>query len=144
MEERFEEETQKMKRDRENLAIQLQQEKEQAVKHANEEKDEMAAKLEREKASLVNEISLIQKERDEQLLMAENEKQEALHVAANEKSTLLEKLKSNEENLAACNLEMDRLKRQSFSRTEQDKVYSVQNLWPCLHGGRLALAEGLP
>ena len=111
-----------MKREKETIITQLQQEKEAVLQRANEEKDELAGKLERERANLVNEIALIQKERDEQLLMAENEKQEELHVAANEKSTLFEKLKSHEESLAASNMENDRLKRESFTRAEQDKV----------------------
>jgi cation transport regulator ChaC len=124
-EERLEEERAQMKREKETIITQLQQEKEAVLKRANEEKDELASKLERERANLVNEIALIQKERDEQLLMAENEKQEELHVAANEKSTLFEKLKSHEESLAATNIENDRLKRESFTRAEQDKVRTV-------------------
>ena len=118
-----------MKREKENIIAQLQQEKESVLRRSNEEKDELASKLERERANLVNEIALIQKERDEQLLMAENEKQEELHVAANEKSVLLEKLKCCEETLAASNMENDRLKRESFTRTEQDKVWTIYLLF---------------
>lgn len=121
-EERLEEERSQLKREKENIIAQLQQEKAAVLQRANEEKDELVSKLERERANLVHEIALIQKERDEQLIMAESEKQEELHVAANEKSTLLEKLKNCEESLAASNMEIDKLKRQSFTRSEQDKV----------------------
>ena len=79
-------------------------------------------RLEREKAILVNEVALVQKERDDQLLMAENEKQEALHVAANEKGALLEKLNKTQNDLENANVEIDRVKRDAFSRAEQDKV----------------------
>ena len=82
-------------------------------------------RLEREKAILVNEVALVQKERDDQLLMAENEKQEALHAAANEKGSLLDRLNKTQNDLENANVEIDRIKRDAFSRAEQDKVLSV-------------------
>lgn len=84
--------------------------------------DRFAFRLEREKAILVNEVALVQKERDDHLLMAENEKQEALHAAANEKGTLLERLNKTQNDLENANVEIDRIKRDAFSRAEQDKV----------------------
>ena len=65
---------------------------------------------------------MVQKERDEQLLMAENEKQEALHAAANEKAALVERMTKTQNNLANANVEIDRIKREAFSKAEQDKV----------------------
>ena len=82
-------------------------------------------RLEREKAILVNEVALVQKERDDQLLMAENEKQEALHAAANEKGSLLDRLNKTQNDLENASVEIDRVKRDAFSRAEQDKVLSV-------------------
>ena len=82
-------------------------------------------RLEREKAILVNEVALVQKERDDQLLMAENEKQEALHAAANEKGSLLDRLNKTQNDLENASVEIDRIKRDAFSRAEQDKVMSV-------------------
>ena len=82
-------------------------------------------RLEREKAILVNEVALVQKERDDQLLMAENEKQEALHAAANEKGSLLDRLNKTQNDLENASVEIDRIKRDAFSRAEQDKVLSV-------------------
>ena len=79
-------------------------------------------RLEREKAILVNEVALVQKERDDQLLMAENEKQEALHAAHNEKGTMLERLNKTQNDLENAHVEIDRVKREAFSRAEQDKV----------------------
>lgn len=79
--------------------------------------------MEREKAILVNEVALVQKERDDQLLMAENEKQEALHAAANEKGSMLDKLNKTQNDLENAQVEIDRIKREAFSRAEQDKVY---------------------
>lgn len=84
--------------------------------------DRFAFRLEREKAILVNEVALVQKERDDHLLMAENEKQEVLHAAANEKGTLLERLNKTQNDLENANVEIDRIKRDAFSRAEQDKV----------------------
>lgn len=83
------------------------------------------SRLEREKAILVNEVALVQKERDDQLLMAENEKQEALHAAANEKGSLLDRLNKTQNDLENASVEIDRIKRDAFSRAEQDKVMSV-------------------
>lgn len=83
------------------------------------------SRLEREKAILVNEVALVQKERDDQLLMAENEKQEALHAAANEKGSLLDRLNKTQNDLENASVEIDRVKRDAFSRAEQDKVLSV-------------------
>lgn len=82
-------------------------------------------RLERDKAILVNEVALVQKERDDQLLMAENEKQEALHAAANEKGSLLDRLNKTQNDLENASVEIDRVKRDAFSRAEQDKVLSV-------------------
>lgn len=65
---------------------------------------------------------MVQKERDDQLLMAENEKQEALHLAANEKGTLLDKLNKAHGEVENAHVEIDRIKRDAFSRAEQDKV----------------------
>ena len=79
-------------------------------------------RMEREKAILVNEVALVQKERDDQLLMAENEKQEALHAAANEKGSMLDKLNKTQNDLENAQVEIDRIKREAFSRAEQDKV----------------------
>lgn len=95
-------------------------------------------RLEREKAILVNEVALVQKERDDQLLMAENEKQEALHAAANEKGTMLEKLNKTQNDLENAHVEIDRVKREAFSRAEQDKVLSV-----CLDYQAYCLSEPL-
>lgn len=78
--------------------------------------------MEREKAILVNEVALVQKERDDQLLMAENEKQEALHAAANDKAGMLDKLNKTQNDLENASVEIDRVKREAFSRAEQDKV----------------------
>lgn len=85
-------------------------------------RDVYCFRLEREKAILVNEVALVQKERDDQLLMAENEKQEALHLAANEKGTLLDKLNKAHGEVENAHVEIDRIKRDAFSRAEQDKV----------------------
>ena len=85
-------------------------------------RDVCCFRLEREKAILVNEVALVQKERDDQLLMAENEKQEALHLAANEKGTLLDKLNKAHGEVENAHVEIDRIKRDAFSRAEQDKV----------------------
>ena len=76
----------------------------------------------------MNEVALVQKERDDHLLMAENEKQEALHAAANEKGGLLEKLNKTQNELENANVEIDRIKREAFSRAEQDKVLCVSVL----------------
>ena len=65
---------------------------------------------------------MVQKERDDQLLMAENEKQEALHAAANDKAGMLDKLNKTQNDLENANVEIDRVKREAFSRAEQDKV----------------------
>lgn len=73
----------------------------------------------------MNEVALVQKERDDQLLMAENEKQEALHAAANEKGSLLDRLNKTQNDLENASVEIDRVKRDAFSRAEQDKVLSV-------------------
>lgn len=70
----------------------------------------------------MNEVALVQKERDDHLLMAENEKQEALHAAANEKGVMLEKLNKTQNELENASVEIDRVKREAFSRAEQDKV----------------------
>ena len=64
----------------------------------------------------------MQKERDDQLLMAENEKQEALHAAANEKATLVDRLTKTQNDVGNANVEIDRIKREAFSKAEQDKV----------------------
>ena len=70
----------------------------------------------------MNEVALVQKERDDQLLMAENEKQEALHAAANEKAALLDRLIKTQGEVENSQVEIDRVKREAFSRAEQDKV----------------------
>ena len=70
----------------------------------------------------MNEVALVQKERDDQLLMAENEKQEALHAAANEKGALLDRLNKTQGEVENAQVEIDRIKREAFSRAEQDKV----------------------
>ena len=70
----------------------------------------------------MNEVAIVQKERDDQLLMAENEKQEALHAAANEKAALLDKVNKIQNDLEESSVQSDRIKREAFSRTEQDKV----------------------
>ena len=70
----------------------------------------------------MNEVALVQKERDDQLLMAENEKQEALHAAANEKAALLDRLNKTQGEVENSQVEIDRVKREAFSRAEQDKV----------------------
>ena len=82
--------------------------------------------MEKDKGLLVNEIALIQKERDEQLLMAENEKQEVLHMAANEKATLVDRLTKTQNDLGNANVEIDRIKRDAYSRAEQDKASTTQ------------------
>ena len=78
--------------------------------------------MEKDKGMLVNEIALIQKERDEQLLMAENDKQEVLHMAANEKAALVDRLTKTQNDVANANVEIDRIKRDAYSKAEQDKV----------------------
>ena len=70
----------------------------------------------------MNEVALVQKERDDHLLLAENDKQEALHAAANEKGVLLDRLNKTQGDLENAGLEIDRVKREAFSRAEQDKV----------------------
>lgn len=70
----------------------------------------------------MNEVALVQKERDDHLLLAENDKQEALHAAANEKGVLLDRLNKTQGDLENASVEIDRVKREAFSRAEQDKV----------------------
>lgn len=70
----------------------------------------------------MNEVALVQKERDDHLLLAENDKQEALHAAANEKGVLLDRLNKTQGDLENAGVEIDRVKREAFSRAEQDKV----------------------
>ena len=68
---------------------------------------------------------MVQKERDDHLLMAENDKQEVLHAAANEKGSMLEKFNKTQNDLENAHVEIDRVKREAFSRAEQDKVLYV-------------------
>ena len=70
----------------------------------------------------MNEVALVQKERDDHLLLAENDKQEALHAAANEKGVLLDRLNKTQGDLENAGVEIDRVKREAFSRAEQDKA----------------------
>lgn len=48
--------------------------------------------------------------------------QQSLSMAETEKNQLLEKLNNAQRELANASMEMDRVKRETFSKAEQDKV----------------------
>ena len=102
--------------------MQANQDKEEAINELKAELEELAQKYEKEKAALINEVALVQKERDEMLVMAESEKQEALHMASNEKALLVERGNKVKDELDSVKADLDRVKRESFSKSEQDKV----------------------
>ena len=119
---RHEEDVERLNREKDSNALQLNQEKEEIVCEMKAEFEGLAQKYEKEKAALINEVALVQKERDEMLVMAENEKQEVLHLAANEKAVLSEKGNRLQDELENVQAQLEKVKRESFSRAEQDKV----------------------
>lgn len=64
----------------------------------------------------------VAQERDEALLLSETEKQQQLSLLEQEKYTLNEKVKQTAEDLQELLAELERLKRDASTRTEQDRA----------------------
>ena len=120
-----EEEVDRLTREKETEVLRLNQEQEEVATEMKATFDDLGQRYDKDKSALINEVALVQRERDELLVLAENEKQEVLHIAANEKALMSEKANKLNEDLAGLKTELDVLKRDSFSKGEQDKVRIV-------------------
>lgn len=99
----------------------LENEREELIHKYNMERDDLIQNYEQEKEELAQEIMAIQRERDELLLMAENEKQQCLSLLEQEKCAINERLLKTQYELQSVDGELDRIKKESFHRQEQDK-----------------------
>jgi len=109
----------------ERVRQELESEREELIHRYNMERDDLIQNYEQDKQELAQEIMAIQRERDDSLLMAENDKQQCLNLLEQEKCVVNEKLLKVQYELQSVESELERLKKESYNRQEQDKQHII-------------------
>ncbi|XP_012287068.1 rootletin isoform X2 [Orussus abietinus] len=121
MKKQNEENVKKLSDEKEQIRISLEKRLQQTVSELGGEKDDEIAQLQRRIEELQEHIETVCQQHEEVLLRAENDKQQALLMAHHDQQALLEKLESVYRELEDEKGSLDRLRRESTVRSEQDR-----------------------